>query len=942
MRQSLMCRIAVCAASFLIACGDDEAARDTSASDVADTSGGDLADTSDPDVAETVPSDTADVAETADSEVVSGPRVTLVLDPGGRGDRAFNDMAAAGLARAAEEVVIDPVEVVADFDDLYAPIESAALDSQLVIAVGFFFVDAVAEIAFAHPEVHFAVIDGVGPELPNVSYHDFAVEQGSFLVGAAAALTTQTRRLGFIGGVDLDIIDLFEAGFRAGVAHVGLDITVESMRLSRFPELIGFADPEAARSEALRMYAAGADVIYHAAGGSGAGLFAAAREFSDEHDDVWAIGVDVDQYHLVDEAEQPHVLTSMLKRFDEAVYRLVKDVVAGDPPSGYVLGDLAAGMVGYATSGGHLTALAAQLEALAAAIIDGTLVVPTEIPGVCTDLGAGVTSAGWTAHAGTPVRRGHSVQGCMVFLRESGLETRGGGVCLVADLNDAHPCTTAADCDALPLPTEGFHYCAAPDGGAAKRCWTRPGPPTVYCDRNPTRTPGVVVTPIAPAWVRPEPTTWMSYACLANADNAGGCGTGQAVSATSATLDTALAQVAFYGVDGNMGDYLGDLSRPGILLEGMTGTIPGATATPDFAARLESVDPDAIDAAYAPETYDAVIIAALASEIARSSAGVDLAVHLPGVTTRGERCTDFAACRALVQAGTDIDYDGLSGPLDMTSGGELARAVFTIVSFGADNRLDRAGARSEVVGDAALASAVTPVAPSRETAPSGGALRIGALLPETGPLAFLGPGMRAAADLAVADINAAGGVNGEDVVIVHADEGGFGDEVIDDSLDTLLAAEVDVVIGAASSGRSFRVIDQLVEAGVAQVSPSNTADAFADHDDDGLYFRTAAADRLQARALAETLVADGRARVAVLALTDDYALLLAERLDDELVALGLPSASIATSYYAYEGPYDDALAEVLAHDPDAVVLLGFDETRFLIALLADLGLMPAP
>ncbi|MCC6621650.1 MAG: BMP family ABC transporter substrate-binding protein [Deltaproteobacteria bacterium] len=943
MRCANTLRIGTLSLLLAAACGDDGGAnKDDTAADTT-TASGDSSDATPDDTADATPAETAETADTADggdADVIVGPRVTLVIE--GAGYPAFTEMARAGLARAAAEVTIADHEVVVDLEDPFDLMDDAAADSDLLITIGFLFVDLVVELAELHPDVHFVVIDGLGPELDNVSYVEFAAEQGSFLVGAAAALTTDSRKLGFIGGVAIPPIDAFEAGFRAGAAHVALDVTVDAVRLSRPPDFGGFFDPEGARAEALRMYEGGVDVIFHAAGGSGAGLFQAAAERSEAGDDVWAIGVDADQHAEVDEGERAHVLTSMLKRVDEAVYRIVVDFAAGDEPSGYVLGDLAAGMVGYAKSGGFVDAIAAQLDAIASDIVSGAIVVPTEIPPSCDHIGTGVTSDGWTVYGGKPVRRGHSVQGCMLLVRESGNETRGGGVCLVADLHDRHPCETAADCASLSKPADGFHYCAAPEGAEGKTCWTRPGG-VEYCLRGSEHAPGVIQTPLVPAKALPEATEWMAYACLANSSNASGCGVGESVIDTGDTLTVPMRQVAFYGGDGNAGDYLGEVAGPGIILEGMTHSLSGAGVKPGFAERIATIDPEVEDLFFAMETYDAVIIAALAAEVSRASTSAGIAEYLAGVTTRGPTCTDFDSCVAVINSGSaDIDYDGLSGPIEMTAGGELARAPYTYVSFGADNLLDFAHAREVIVGDGSLASTVALSAPLRETTPTGGALEIGALLPETGPLAFLGPGARAAAELAVADINAAGGVNGLPVELVHADEGSFDDDVILESVETLLDAGVDVVIGAMASGQSLRVIDTIVGAGVVQISPANTSDELVDYDDDGLYFRTSPADRMQGRALAELIHRDGHARVALMAIDDLYGLVLAEAIERELEALGHPGAAILTTYHPYEGPFDESLTDVVAFEPDAIVLLGFDETALLIADLAALGLMPAP
>lgn len=152
-----------------------------------------------------------------------------------------------------------------------------------------------------------------------------------------------------------------------------------------------------------------------------------------------------------------------------------------------------------------------------------------------------VSSQGWTVSAGRPVLEadGALVVGSVTFERTSGAETRGGGVCLVADLHDSFPCSTADDCAGLDLPEDGYHYCSGVNGSPDRICWTRPGGDP-YCTRNPARTPGTYSTSAVPSVVDGEPTTWMSNACMAVETSPMGCGSGdpsQYVTATSPTLE---------------------------------------------------------------------------------------------------------------------------------------------------------------------------------------------------------------------------------------------------------------------------------------------------------------------------------------------------------------------------------------------------------------------
>ena len=318
---------------------------------------------------------------TAPAMAAKKVRVGVALDGAGLGDLSFNDTVHAGVVAAQEDFPIKVREL-----DLLLPggkfiphekvIERLSAPSDLVVAVGFLYTDAVAAEASQRPDVDFALLDAF-VDAPNVASILFAANEGSFLVGAAAALTSQTGTIGFIGGVDIPLIGEFEAGFVAGVHYVDPGATVLVEYISTPPDFSGFGDPEAAYSIATGMYGAGADVVYHAAGGSGFGLFQAAYDYSMANDHVWAIGVDADQYLGVPPELQPHILTSMLKRLDVATYDMIAAEVAGTFVGGLHLYDLAANGVGYATSGGFVDGIAGTLDAIAALIIDGTITVPT-------------------------------------------------------------------------------------------------------------------------------------------------------------------------------------------------------------------------------------------------------------------------------------------------------------------------------------------------------------------------------------------------------------------------------------------------------------------------------------------------------------------------------------------------------------------------------------
>lgn len=257
----------------------------------------------------------------------AGVRVGLVFDVGGKNDKSFNEAAYRGLVRARDELGVDVtyVEPSEGADRESALRRLAASKVDLVIGVGFIFGPDLERLAVAFPDVKFAGIDyAPSPSLaetglpPNLVGLRFREHEGSFLVGAIAGLVTHTRVVGFVGGMKIPLIRKFEAGYEAGVRHVCPGCRVLSAYAGTEPK--AFADPSLGESLASAQYGAGADVIFHAAGKTGDGVFAAARQAG-----ARAIGVDSDQY----EAAPCCVITSMVKRVDVAVVDAIRDVSAG-------------------------------------------------------------------------------------------------------------------------------------------------------------------------------------------------------------------------------------------------------------------------------------------------------------------------------------------------------------------------------------------------------------------------------------------------------------------------------------------------------------------------------------------------------------------------------------------------------------------------------------
>jgi Periplasmic binding protein len=400
-------------------------------------------------------------------------------------------------------------------------------------------------------------------------------------------------------------------------------------------------------------------------------------------------------------------------------------------------------------------------------------------------------------------------------------------------------------------------------------------------------------------------------------------------------------QVNVYGTDGNMGNALGESFSGDGSLAGMKGTTPLTDLGTDFQDRLREIDPNLQDFNYAGETYDAIVVTALAAQAAGTNDANVFKEYVNGITFGGEQCADFAACLEVIANGGNVDYDGISGPLSFTDAGEPAQASFGILQFGGDNQLDDTQTEYVIAGDEANAS--TDEGPAYAPAgATGGPLIIGTLLPLTGNLAFLGPPEVAGARLAVNDINAAGGVLGQPVQLIEGDSGDASTDTATQTVDRLLQGGVNAIIGAASSGVSLTVIDRITGSGVVQFSPANTSDQFTDYNDNGLYFRTAPPDTLQARALSDLIINDGNSTVGIMALNDPYGTGLMENTRENLIAAGLAEDAIQTlTYDPQAANYDAEIQRMVDFNPDAVVVIGFEESARIIEGLNSQGIGPA-
>jgi ABC-type branched-subunit amino acid transport system substrate-binding protein len=409
---------------------------------------------------------------------------------------------------------------------------------------------------------------------------------------------------------------------------------------------------------------------------------------------------------------------------------------------------------------------------------------------------------------------------------------------------------------------------------------------------------------------------------------------------TAAGDSSSEKQVNVYGTDGNMGNALGaDFTETGALA-GMKGTLPLTELSGDFKDRLLQVDPNLQDFNYAGESYDATMLIAMAAQSAGSTQATVFGPYVNALTVTGEKCSDFAACLAIIKAAGDVDYDGVSGPLSFTDAGEPAQASFGLEQFGDDNKIDDSKTSFVIAGDESNATTTAGPAPvANATSPT--PLTIGTLLPETGNLAFLGPPEVAGVQLAINDINAAGGVLGQPITLVTGDSGDASTDTATQTVDRLLQSGVNAIIGAASSGVSLTVIDTITQAGVMQISPANTSDQFTTYNDQNLYFRTAPPDLLQARALADLIEQDGNNTVGILATNDPYGTGLAENTKNNLVADGLPEDSIKSVIYDPQAAnYDAEVQQMTDFSPDALVVIGFEESSRIIQGLNTNGVGP--
>ena len=264
-------------------------------------------------------------------------KIGLITDVGGVNDGSFNQSAWEGLEKAGEELGVEVNYLESATDADYQPNMETFVDEDydLIISVGYMLADATREAAEANPDTKFAIIDDSSIDLPNVTSLMFKAEQASYLVGYVAGLTTKTNNIGFVVGMTNETMNQFGYGYCAGAIDANPDITVQQFNAN------SFADSATGKTMANTAITNGADIVFQAAGATGLGVIEACQEAG-----VYAIGVDSDQSSIAPKT----VLTSAMKRVDNAVYDAVQELIDDKLEGGVQTFDLAAGGVDIAPS----------------------------------------------------------------------------------------------------------------------------------------------------------------------------------------------------------------------------------------------------------------------------------------------------------------------------------------------------------------------------------------------------------------------------------------------------------------------------------------------------------------------------------------------------------------------------------------------------------------
>ncbi|MEV6235312.1 BMP family ABC transporter substrate-binding protein [Lentzea sp. NPDC051838] len=310
----------------------------------------------------------------------SALKIGLAYDIGGRGDASFNDLAAAGFDQAIKDFGVKKentreLSAAPNEDEAAKQTRLRQLASEgfnPIVGVGFAYTESLKVVAPEFPNVKFGLVDSAVDGASNVTPLVFAEQEGSFLAGVVAAYQSKKCHIGFIGGVDIPLIQKFEAGYTQGAKAAAPKIQVDKKYITPAGDFTGFQDPPKGQEATKGLIDKGSDVVYHAAGASGIGMFAAAKQAG-----VLAIGCDADQYNQPSLAANKDVIVaSSLKRVDVAVYDFYRAAAKNDLASLPKVFDLKVNGVGYAAPGGKVDAkLQGILEGYKQQIIDGKIKV---------------------------------------------------------------------------------------------------------------------------------------------------------------------------------------------------------------------------------------------------------------------------------------------------------------------------------------------------------------------------------------------------------------------------------------------------------------------------------------------------------------------------------------------------------------------------------------
>ncbi len=342
------------------------------------------------------------------------------------------------------------------------------------------------------------------------------------------------------------------------------------------------------------------------------------------------------------------------------------------------------------------------------------------------------------------------------------------------------------------------------------------------------------------------------------------------------------------------------------------------------------------DLMYAAEAYDAVVVVALAVEVAGTD-GAALADEIVDITVGGSKCTSFAECLLIIEEGGNPDYEGISGPLDFNGNGEPLKGSYAVLQYGADNLVDES--LTTFISAELPDSAIIETGKTTSTRPGDGQLKFGSLLSKSSNTALDGDPELAGLEYAIAEINNEGGVLGKQILYVKgiADDADIGNTGI--TVDYLISENVDVIIGPDSSSATLSVIDKVVAAGITMFSPANTSPALSNYPDDNLYFRNALPDGLQGATLANVISKGANKSVYILYINDAYGHGIKDVLRTALEIAGIDV--LATSSYERDTTsFETEIEAIRTLNPDAVALISFREESLILRTAVNMAIGP--